>query len=134
MTRAGFELSRGENEKNEHIPIEKLKVITNYEVQEFEKQAIHYEKEIETDNIQVLKEDYKRVIRKFNTLAKQYTRIKVINERTLERAEKIENEIPLLSYIYRNYFVKLYNYFFLAKIHYKKFYQLFFHFFYPFCV
>ena len=92
MTRAGFELSRDETEKNEHIPIEKLKVITNYEVQEFEKQAINYEKEIETDNIQVLKEDYKRVIRKFNTLAKQYTRIKVINERTLERAEKIEND------------------------------------------
>ena len=92
MTRAGFKLSRGETEKNEHIPIEKLKVITNYEVQEFEKQAINYEKEIETDNIHVLKEDYKRVIRKFNTLAKQYTRIKVINEKTIERAEKIEND------------------------------------------
>ena len=91
MTRAGFELSRGETEKNEHIPIEKLKVITNYEVQEFEKQAINYEKEIETENIQVLKENYKRVIRKFNTLAKQYTRIKVINEKTLERAEKLES-------------------------------------------
>ena len=91
MTRAGFELSRGETEKNEHIPIEKLKVITNYEVQEFEKQAINYEKEIETENIQVLKENYKRVIRKFNTLANQYTRIKVINEKSLERAEKLEN-------------------------------------------
>lgn len=91
MTSAGFELNRGEKEKNEHIPIEKLKTITNYEVQEFEKQAIKYEKEIETEDIEVLKKDYKRVIKKFNTLASQYTRIKVINEKNLEEIDKIEN-------------------------------------------
>lgn len=92
MTRAGFELNRGETEKNEHIPIEKLKTITNYEVQEFEKQVIKYEKEIETENIEVLKENYKKVIKKFNTLAKQYTRIKVINEKTIEKVEKLEKD------------------------------------------
>lgn len=107
MTRAGFELSRGETEKNEHIPIEKLKVITNYEIQEFEKQAINYEKEIETENIEVLKEDYKRVIRKFNTLAKQYTRVKVINETTLEKIDKLEKDYKELENEYSR--VQKYN-------------------------
>lgn len=83
MTRAGFELERGETEKNKHIPIEQLKQVTNYEMQEFEKQSIKYEKELETDNIEELKKEYKRVIRKFNTLANQYTKVKVINENTL---------------------------------------------------
>lgn len=43
MTRAGFDLERGETAKNEHIPIKKLKVITNYKMQELEKQSIKLE-------------------------------------------------------------------------------------------
>lgn len=97
MTRAGFELERGETEKNKHIPIEQLKQVTNYEMQEFEKQSIKYEKELETDNIEELKKDYKRVIRKFNTLANQYTKVKVINENTLERVERIERDYAELE-------------------------------------
>ena len=97
MTRAGFELERGETEKNKHIPIEQLKQVTNYEMQEFEKQSIKYEKELETDNIEELKKEYKRVIRKFNTLANQYTKVKVINENTLERVEKIERDYAELE-------------------------------------
>ena len=97
MTRAGFELERGETEKNRHIPIEQLKQVTNYEMQEFEKQSIKYEKELETDNIEELKKEYKRVIRKFNTLANQYTKVKVINENTLERVERIERDYAELE-------------------------------------
>ena len=97
MTRAGFELERGETEKNKHIPIEQLKHVTNYEMQEFEKQSIKYEKELETDNIEELKKEYKRVIRKFNTLANQYTKVKVINENTLERVERIERDYAELE-------------------------------------
>ena len=97
MARAGFELERGETEKNKHIPIEQLKQVTNYEMQEFEKQSIKYEKELETDNIEELKKEYKRVIRKFNTLANQYTKVKVINENTLERVERIERDYAELE-------------------------------------
>lgn len=92
-----FTLERGETEKNKHIPIEQLKQVTNYEMQEFEKQSIKYEKELETDNIEELKKEYKRVIRKFNTLANQYTKVKVINENTLERVERIERDYAELE-------------------------------------
>ena len=97
MTRAGFELERKKKKKNKHIPIEQLKQVTNYEMQEFEKQSIKYEKELETDNIEELKKEYKRVIRKFNTLANQYTKVKVINENTLERVERIERDYAELE-------------------------------------
>lgn len=102
MTKAGFDLERGETEKNEHIPIEKLKVMTNYEVQEFEKQSMKLEQEKEINNMSELKEDYRRIIRKFNTLAKQYTKVKVINETTLEKVENIEKEYKELENEYEN--------------------------------
>lgn len=92
MTRAGFELERGQTENNKHIPIEQLKAITNYEMQQFEKQSIKYENEIETNNFKELKKDYKRVIKNFNTLANQYTKIKVINDNTLQKIATLENE------------------------------------------
>lgn len=83
MTRAGFNLERGRTKENEHIPIEKLKVVTNYELQELFKDSIGTEKEIISNNIEEIKVDYKRVIKKFNTLAKQYTRVKTITDTIL---------------------------------------------------
>ena len=44
-----------------------------------------------------MKKEYKRVIRKFNTLANQYTKVKVINENTLERVERIERDYAELE-------------------------------------
>ena len=76
MTKSGFNLERGNKEENEHIPIEKLKKITNYEVQEMFKETTHYEQEKTTNDIEIIREDYKRIINKFNTLANRYTRIK----------------------------------------------------------
>ena len=97
MTRAGFDLERGETEKNEHIPIEKLKVMTNYEMQELEKQSMKLEQEKELEDIEDLKQDYKRVIRKFNTLAKQYTKVKVIHENNQTKIERLEKDYEELE-------------------------------------
>lgn len=88
VTKAGFKLERGNNEKNEHIKIADLKQVTNYEVQKFEKMSIKEEKEINTNNIELIKQDYRRIIRKYNTLAKQYTKVKVISNTNLENYVK----------------------------------------------
>ena len=92
MTKSGFVLERGNKEGNAHIPIEKLKKITNYEVQEMFKETKHYEQEKNTDNIEIIRTNYKRVIHKFNTLANRYTKVKNIVEDTMLKAEKIQEE------------------------------------------
>ena len=92
MTERGFELERGNTIDNEHIPIEKLKKITNYEMQEMFKETKQLETEIITNDIVVLKENYKKVIKKFNTLAKRYTRIKNIVEETMYKTEETEKQ------------------------------------------
>ena len=90
ITKCGFNLERGNTIDNEHIPIEKLKKITNYEIQEMFKETAHHEQENTTGNIEVIKKDYKRVIHKFNTLASRYTRIKNIVEETINKAEQLQ--------------------------------------------
>ena len=97
MTRAGFDFERGQADNNKHIPIEQLKTITNYEMQQFEKQTVQYEKEINTNNINELKAEYKRVIKKFNTLANQYTKIKTTNDNTLIKVQNIQRNYEFLK-------------------------------------
>ena len=92
MIKSGFDLERGNTKGNEHIPIEKLKQITNYEVQEMFKSNEHLEQEQITNDIEVIRENYKRVISKYNTLAKRYTRVKNIVDDTIYRARKIQAE------------------------------------------
>ena len=92
VTDNGFDLERGNTKDNEHIPIEKLKKITNFEVQEIFKDTNCLEQEKITDNIEVMRNDYKRVINKFNTLAKRYTRIKNIVEETMYKTEQVQEE------------------------------------------
>ena len=92
MTKSGFNLERGNKEENEHIPIEKLKKITNYEVQEMFKETTHYEQEKTTNDIEIIREDYKRIINKFNAIANRYTRIKNIVDETINKAEKVQEE------------------------------------------
>ena len=92
ITKCGFDLERGRTKDNEHIPIEKLKVVTNYEMQELFKDSEHLEQEIVTNNFEELQVDYKRVIKKFNTLAKQYTRVKTITDNMLINQEKLQQE------------------------------------------
>jgi hypothetical protein len=92
MTKSGFDLERGNKDENEHIPIEKLKKITSYEVQEMFKDTKHLEQEKVTNDIEIMRNDYKRVINKFNTLAKRYTRLKNVVEETMSKAEQIQEE------------------------------------------
>ena len=92
MTKSGFNLERGNKEENEHIPIEKLKKITNYESQEIFEETKHYEQEKVTNDVEIMREDYRRVIKKFNTIAKRYTKIKSIVEETMYKAEQVQFE------------------------------------------
>lgn len=97
MTRSGFDLDRGRTRENEHIPIKELKTITNHEVQEYELKSLNLEKELETNNIDLLKQDYRRIIKKFNILQKQYTKIKITNDNTLENIEKLQKDCEKLQ-------------------------------------
>ena len=92
ITKSGFNLERGNTENNEHIPTEKLKKITNYEIQEMFEETKHYEQEKKTNDIEIIRNDYRRVIKNFNTLAKRYTRIKNIVNETMYKAEQIQLE------------------------------------------
>ncbi len=100
MTKAGFDLDRGRTRENAHIPIKELKAITNHEVQEFELKSLNIEQELNTNNIDLLREDYKRIIKKCNTLTKQYTKIKVINDSTLEKIENLKQDYTNLKLEY----------------------------------
>ena len=97
MTKAGFDLDRGRTRENAHIPIKELKAITNHEVQEFELKSLNIEQELNTNNIDLLREDYRRIIKKFNTLTKQYTKIKVTNDSTLEKIENLKQDYTNLK-------------------------------------
>lgn len=92
MTKAGFNLDRGDTEDNKHLKISDLKQVTNYEVQKYQKQTTKMEQEMQTENVEVIKKEYKRVIKKYNTLARQYTRIKVISDSNVSNYEKVKIE------------------------------------------
>ena len=92
MVRAGFDLERGVEGDRKNIPIEKYKELTNYEMQEYKMQSISLEKEKEIIDTEELKKEYKRVIRKFNKLAKHYTRIKTITDTIIQKQETLQNE------------------------------------------
>ena len=92
MTKAGFNLDRGDTEDNKHLKIADLKQVTNYEVQKYQKQTTKMEQEMQTENVEVIKKEYKRVIKKYNTLAQQYTIIKVISDSNISNYEKVKIE------------------------------------------
>ena len=112
MTERGFELERGTN-NYKHIPIKELKKLTNYEVREMFKNTKYLEKEIVTDDIILLRENYKRVVRRFNTLVNRYERVKYVVEDTMYKAERIQdNNIKLKSEVQKtvkeNNYLKMY--------------------------
>ena len=92
MVRAGFNVERGVEIGRKNIPIEKYKELTNYEMQKYKMQNINLEKEKEIIDTEELKKEYKRVIRKFNKLAKHYTRIKTITDTIIQKQETLQNE------------------------------------------
>lgn len=92
MIKSGFDLERGNTINNKHIPTETLKKVTNYEMQEMFKESKHQEQEIITNDINVIRNEYKRVIKKINTISSRYTRIKNIVEDTINKFEQVEIE------------------------------------------
>ncbi|MBO5397761.1 MAG: hypothetical protein J6A36_02345 [Clostridia bacterium] len=92
MTKSGFQLERGTTKGNEHIEIEQLKKITNYELQQFEKNSLKKEKIIQTNDIELLQKENKRIIRKYNTLSNQYVKIRNNVYMIQKINKKIQNE------------------------------------------
>ena len=98
VTENGFDLERGNAKNNKHIDIEELKTITNYELQQFEKQSMQKEKTIQTSNIELLQKENKRIIKKFNTLSNQYVKIRN-NVYMIQKINKrIQNEKKELKF------------------------------------
>ena len=113
MTKASFNLERGNTEGNEHFSIEKLKKITNYEMQKIKKETEEIEKEKNTDDIEVMREEYKRIIKKCNTLTKKYTNIQNAVDDTMHKAKQMQIENYTLKHeneILKNENAKLKDY------------------------
>lgn len=98
LVKCGFNLERSRNVENTHLAIKDLKVITNFEEQQFlKKSSPHIEKEIPSDNISEIKEHYKKVICKYNTLSQQYTKIKAINESNQKSLDDLTHKCSTLE-------------------------------------
>ena len=97
VTKAGFDLERGNSKVNEHIPIDKLKIVTSYQLENYTKVSQNKEKELQTNDINQIKPHYKKIILKFNKLVEQYEKIqKTLNDMMFNQ-EKIEFENHLLN-------------------------------------
>ena len=83
IEKCGFDLERGKSIDNEHIPIEKLKAITNYDKEAFKEAKTHFETFSNSNNVTSLKRENIRVISKYNTLANRYVKIKNTVDNTL---------------------------------------------------
>ena len=92
ITKAGFDLERGNAKGNEHIPIEKLKQITNYEMQKCFEDTKDVEQEKMSEDKEIIRQEYRRIIKKYNTLSSKYTKIKTIVSDTIIKAETVQAE------------------------------------------
>ena len=92
VTDNGFTLERGNAKGNDHINIEQLKKITNYEMQTMFENTQNYEQEKVTNDIEVIREDYRRIIKKCNMLNKKYTKVKNIVASTINKIEQVQEE------------------------------------------
>ena len=92
MVKSGFDLERGRETERKNLSVQKFKEITDYEMQEMFRESQSVEQELQTNNIEELKIDYKRVIKKFNTLAKHYTRVKTITDKLIVSQEELQQE------------------------------------------
>ena len=59
------------------------------------------EEEIETDDIDELRKEYKRVIKKINSISRQYVKVKAIIENNVEKMEYLQEENCRLSKGYK---------------------------------
>ena len=98
MIKCGFDLERSKNIENTHINIKDLKIITNYEEQQYlNKTTPHIEQELKANNVDEIKNHYKKVITKCNTLTQQYTKIKSINEINQKTIDDLNNKYSTLK-------------------------------------
>ena len=99
LTKCGFNLERSRNVENTHLAIKDLKVITNFEEQQFlNKSSPHVEEMIPSDDVAEIKEHYKKVIRKYNTLSQQYIKVKAINETNQKSLDDLNHKCSTLEH------------------------------------
>ena len=76
-----------------------MKVITNFEEQQFlKKSSPHIEEVIPSDDVTEIKEHYKKVIRKYNTLSQQYIKVKAINETNQKSLDDLNHKCSTLEH------------------------------------
>ena len=90
ITKSGFNLERGNAVNNEHIPIEQLKKITNYELQEISKNNNCIEEVKNNNNIEIIQQNYRQIIRKYNIIVKKYIKVQNIIKNTIDKSEQIQ--------------------------------------------
>ena len=98
IIKCGFDLERSKNIENTHLNIKDLKVITNFEEQQYlNKTTTHIEHELITDNVEEIKKHYRKVITKCNTLTQQYTKIRNINETNQKTIDDLNHKYSKLK-------------------------------------
>lgn len=98
LTKCGFNLECSRNVENTHLAIKNLKVITDFEEQQFlNKSSPHIEEVIPSDDVTEIKEHYKKVIRKYNTLSQQYIKVKAINETNQKSLDDLNHKCSTLE-------------------------------------
>lgn len=113
VVKSGFDLERGNTKENTHIPIETLKVITNYENIKYELQTEPIKK-LETQNTSLILAQNKQLL-EYNKklkcyLVKSFTTIKKVDELEQENADlkyenqKLENKVYDLTNYIKNTF------------------------------
>lgn len=100
MTSKGFVLDRGEADGVKFIPVRKLKTLTNYESQKLEFQMTKIQI-VETDDIEVLKAEYKKIVHRMNNVARQYAKVKAIIENNVSKMEYLQEENNRLATEYK---------------------------------
>ncbi len=91
MIKSGFNLERGRSDR-EYLTVKKYKEVTNYELQEMFKESNQLEQEVQSNNLTVVKNHYRIVLKKFNTLAKRYVRVKNAVDETMYKIEQVQEE------------------------------------------
>lgn len=113
MTKSGFNLERGNNKENKHIPIETLKSVTNYE-------NIKYEMEqevqpVETKNTNLIVQQNRELVQYTNKLkqqlAKSYVAIQQNEQLQRENTDlRLENqELKIENHKLKNYMEKTFE-------------------------
>ena len=93
MQEKGFDVERRiTGPENEEIRLRYYKMVTGFELYKYNKMRLKNEEVKDTDDINFLKEEYKRLVKKCNIFANEYINIKAIVDSNAENFEKISKE------------------------------------------